>query len=361
MQYTNIITLKISIDSVVGNFIFDTVSPLLVLDTLFYKNIPKKYKTQSIEIGGIGEKTQEANLIVDTLKFNIADKITSYSNKTLLIGLKNIAGKNFDGLLGIDTFKENSFKIIYPENRIELTNNFDGFKEIEARLINDRIYIMVEIELQNGQKEKGFFLVDTGSATSTINNIPHLVNQTTLDAASQKFYSLGGSGGESNGYRILAKKIILGSYSLKKKPIEISIDKAGTYANKEYSGVIGNDVLEHFDVIINRKKSSLFLKPNSHFKNRKYEDLNIDFDVLDRTDLYKSWVVNIIYENSDAYKKGIRLNDRIIKIDTIDVFNLNFSTWLRTIKKNQKVTVSFISSDNVVKTVEVELKKMIKK
>jgi hypothetical protein len=193
MQYTNIITLKISIDSIVGNFIFDTGSPVLVLDTLFYKNIPKKYETQRIEISGIGKKTQEANLIVDTLRFNIADKLNSFSNKTLLIGIKSKVGKNFDGLLGMDTFKENTFLINYTENRIELTDNFDGFEEIETRIINDHIYIMAEVELQNGQKEKGLFLVDTGSATSTINNKPHLVEAISFDDTSHKFCSIGGA------------------------------------------------------------------------------------------------------------------------------------------------------------------------
>jgi hypothetical protein len=357
MQYSNIIAIKVGIDSVIGNFIFDTGSPALVLDSVFYKGLYKKYKTQKVGVKGIGEKSQVANLIVDSLKFKIADRESSFSNKTVVVDLKSFIGNEFDGLLGIDTFKDASFKINFPENTIELTDNLDGFEKIETQVINGRFYIIAEIELANGQKEKGLFLLDTGSSTSTLNNIPHLINAIASDDTAHKFFAIGGIGGESNGYKISTKKIQLGGYSLKKKPIELSTDKSGTYSKKEYSGVIGNDILQHFDVIIDRKNCAIYLKPNIYFNFRNYKDLNLDFDVLDSKDLYKSWIVAGIYEDSDAYKKGIRLNDRIVKIDSVEVFNLNISTWRSTIKRNQKVLISFLSSDNILKTEVILLNK----
>ena len=72
--------------------------------------------------------------------------------------------------------------------------------------------------------------------------------------------------------------------------------------------------MDNFDLIIDLKQNYIYIKPNEKFNiHRKF--LFKSFSYIDRTDIDDSWLISYIYIDTDAYKNGLRLNDKVIAID----------------------------------------------
>lgn len=103
-----------------------------------------------------------------------------------------------------------------------------------------------------GQRQEGWFLLDTGAYTSILNS-PRLFNTTKIGGELRRLLGpLGGS------------------------PPEVTVSIAGetvsdiNYSTRRYDGdptslgVLGNDVLKRFDWIVDNRAGVVFLRPNHH-------------------------------------------------------------------------------------------------
>ncbi len=86
-----------------------------------------------------------------------------------------------------------------------------------------------------------------------------------LDKIQDKVYfhhEHGGVGGESAGYEFGIDKVTTGNLLLSQGKARYSTDHSGAMASDEYIAVLGNEIWQHFTVIIDLSKSMLFLKEN---------------------------------------------------------------------------------------------------
>ena len=63
----------------------------------------------------------------------------------------------------------------------------------------------------------------------------------------------------------IASEIKLGPYRFKKVPIHIFDDDYNVTSYPLLGGIIGNDILRRFNVIMNYPEQSIYLKPNTHY------------------------------------------------------------------------------------------------
>lgn len=87
-------------------------------------------------------------------------------------------------------------------------------------------------------------------------------------------------------------------------------------------GLIGNKVWERFYVIIDLKNKKLYLKPNSLF-NKKCVFNTRGFTFTDRSKTLGCWVVNGLYQGSNAEKAGLKGGDRILEVNGKDVKSIS--------------------------------------
>jgi len=128
----------------------------------------------------------------------------------------------------------------------------------------------------------------------------------------------GGIGGKSSGYVFRAQKATIASFELNDIVMGYSTDSKGALSNREgYIGIIGNQVWERFHVIIDIKNKKLYLKPNDSL-NAEFEFNTLGFTFTDRSKTLGCWVVNRIYDGSDAQKAGLKGGDKIIEINGKD-------------------------------------------
>lgn len=329
-------------DSVFGNFIYDTGCKEIILDTTFCNENNLKFNSiQSTKLSGIGNTTQSSKLVLDTLKFK-TDKKSNFTNQTYLIGLRNFLGQKTDGILGVNSFKDRSHKIDFINKKISFFENTKKYDSINLIFNGDKIYVPVTYTI-NKEEYIGKFILDLGSSVTVFNSTKSIIANGHGD-----FEAIGGIGGKTTGQTIFINQFKLGKQSIYNFPIDISNDTEGALSSSEYDGLLGNDILDDFDLIIDIKKSKLYLRPNK--KNNKHKKFFYkSFSFIDNSKIDKSWLVSYIYLNTDAYRRGLRLNDKITAINNISVEKLDRIEFYKSLKLDQELELTIIRANNLMK------------
>lgn len=156
-------------DKINGNFIFDTGASGILLDSIFLKENNLHYKTQKIEIYGIGNSRRTAQLITDTIHYEYHNE-NPFSALAIMFNFKDIASRKIDGIFGIETFAHKPYMIDYVSQKIFFTDSVKGYEPISIQFKNRDIHLPLTITLKNGKKIQGQFILDTGSDRTIINS-----------------------------------------------------------------------------------------------------------------------------------------------------------------------------------------------
>lgn len=341
-EYDGLIHLNSNIENKFkSKFVYDTGAPFLYIDSSYLvKNKINFRYINEVFVSGIGNNLQKTIKVNDTVFYETCNN-KNYSVNTSVLNLKNILGKNVDGILGVQTFNLKKHKINYIDKTISLINtNYKEIREyntIKFKYINYKIIVPLSIVLDNELVLNGEFLLDTGSRNTVLTSKYSSNKLETID-----YISLGGTGGVSEGKTAIIKKINFGGFELNNFRVDISTDSLGALSkNRFYDGIIGNDLLDDFDIIIDVKNNLLFLKRNKNFNKKRTSIIYKGFSVSDRTDL-RGWIVNYLYYDSDAYLKGLRLNDLIVEINDVKVTKMNLNKFYKNLIPNQILKLKII-------------------
>jgi len=363
--YRGHIYIKGIVDSVKASFVFDTGADGLGFDSLFYrKSSMKHYKIIDAFLPGAGEKPQKIKLILDTVNFQFAKHLYK-SNFIPVFSLKTILGDFADGLIGRNYFNKSFLEISYQYQYIKIHDNINlidisKYKKIECKNIKNRLFMPLKLKINDSIEIKGSFMLDIGSGNGISLTSPCAKQFSLLNKIRQKvkFYSkYGGIGGKTVNYTARAVSLNFGGYIFNNLPIDFSIDKSGALASNKYEGIIGNDILERFDIIIDFINSSLYIKPNSNF-NKYFESSRIGFSFVDRTQSLSAWIVTGLYEGSEAEKNGIQIDDKITHINGEPILNISYEQQRKIIKESNEIILT-INRNNQKLFFKLKLKEQI--
>ncbi|WP_139423645.1 aspartyl protease family protein [Chryseobacterium mulctrae] len=320
-----------------GNFYFDTGSPWLLIDSTFYKNQKMSFNDFSeSENAGVGNNPVKMTRILDTVEFSVIDN-TFFSKYNMIHNLKKPLGKNIDGIVGFSNFGTTPFEVNYITQKIILNPTInDSYQEVAIKFDGYFMYLPMELTLNDNTTIKGDFLIDTGSKetvlTSELAN-----NKDILNSKKVTYRNNGGVSGLHMGYSLFASEVKFDKFKLTDHQIDVSNDSIGALSkNENYIGIIGNDMLDNFDIIYHPTQYKIWVKPNENF-NKPTDDLYKSFILIEIENVDKGWSVGSIYEESDAYKKGLRHNDEILEINKKSVKKLNIEKFEKKLKPNQKL------------------------
>jgi len=222
-------------------------------------------------------------------------------------------------------------EINYQKQFMKIHSTIDSlylndFSKISFTFKNDRILIPISVMINDTLTIHGDFLVDMGmggalALAGTVSNKYDLEN-----VIPEKIFSYsiqGGVGGETKEYLFQAKSCSLGKFSFNSVLTGLGIDSTGNTETKKYTGMLGNGLLERFDVVIDFANKNLYLKPNSDF-SKPFKFNRLGFTYSDRTQTKGGWIVNGFDKNSNAEKSGLLINDRIISINKVPVNEIPF-------------------------------------
>lgn len=329
-----------------GNFYFDTGCTWLVFVDHYYEKQKMFFEnTYDSEMGGVGNKTSKAIRISDTIHFEI-DKHHFYSEFNIVTYFTQKITKNMDGIVGFHNFRGKPFKVDYVNKKITINPKIeDDYQEVFIEFDGYRMFLPLEIFFSNGHKVQGNFIIDTGSKNTTLTS-QFIDNKNIKTLKIVNYESAGGIGGESDGSMFFVPQIKIDKYNLSDRLIDIAKDTLGALSTDEkYIGIVGNDILDDFDIIYHPTKHKIWMKPNKMFEDLT-EDLFKGFSLVDTRNANEGWFVKEIYKESNAYKQGLRYNDEIVEINNKSVHKLNREKFISKLKPNQKLRIKVKHGNN---------------
>ena len=132
------------------------------------------------------------------------------------------------------------------------------------------------------------------------------------------------------------RQVKIGPYRFRDVPTYVFDDPYNATSYPQVSGLIGNDLMRRFTVILNYNQREIFVKPNSFFRDSfDYSYTGLGIYLVDR----KITILDIM-KDSPAERAGLHLGDVIVAI------NRNFSNNIQTYK-------TMLQSENTIQTMLV--------
>src|SRR5690606_3598706 len=179
-----------------------------------------------------------------------------------------------------------------------------GYTEIDF-MFNNAIQIPqfpITIELLNGEKFSGNIFFDSGAGLLLHINTPFQQENDIINKVEKTIVS--NQNDLSNKTKTISsviKSLSIGIYKFDGKlPVRISTDKVGVSSYKGYLGILGSEIINRFNIILDYSIQKLFLKPNNLYNNNFVTAVSpIKLAAID-----DKIIIESVDEHSQAFRNG---------------------------------------------------------
>jgi hypothetical protein len=297
------------------NFIFDTGSGGISLDssTCLEFHIPLKATDTTITgIGGIRkvsfafDKTLHLpGLSVQHLNFHVNDYNV----------LSSVYGEKVDGIIGYSFFNRYIVKINYEDNTIDVLSPGKISYPSGGTTLHP-VFTALPIQwitLKDKRKSAFNFYLDTGAGLCFLMSEQFASDSGILLSRRKPVVTQAeGMGGRLQMRLTVVKEVKLGPYKFRQVPTYLYNDEYNVTSYPFVGGLIGNDLLRRFNLVLNYPNREVHLLPNNHYGEAfdyAYTGLGIYYVNG------KITVVDII-EGSPADKAKFLPGDEIFSVDS---------------------------------------------
>jgi hypothetical protein len=160
------------------------------------------------------------------------------------------------------------------------------------------------------------FYFDTGAGLCLLLSTDFVEDSTLFSPKRKKVATqVEGLGGKKQMELTTVRNFRLGPYRFKRVPAYIFDDEFNVTSYPYLGGLIGNDLLRRFNVILNYEKRDIYITPNSHYRDLfDYSYTGLNFYLVNN-----EVVITDVMKNSPAEKAGFLPDDVIMAV------NNNFS------------------------------------
>jgi hypothetical protein len=335
------------------NFILDTGSGAISLDsaTVAEFNIPNSPSGKSVRgIAGVKAVNHALdhsltfpNLKVDSLTFYIND----YDLLTSVYGIK------IDGIIGYSLLKRYIVKVDFDSMSIEIHTPGKYKYPRSGKLFYPTFTALpiLPFIIQDEKKIQPKFYIDTGAGLSLLVT-EQMASDSSFFMKKRKPLPIlaQGLGGKKAIKITITKKVRIGPYSFKKVPTHVLDDTYNVISYPFLGGLIGNDLLRRFNLVINYPAKEFFIKPNSHFKDAfDYSYTGINLYSIDG-----AIEIHDIVPNSPASKAGILDGDILIAVNKNFTNNILVYKDLLAKTKTQVTLIILRNNELINKKIKIE-------
>lgn len=307
-------------DSLPARLIFDSGAVGLHVDSAWFARSGLELRRLGqANLQGAGVRRREVALLLDSLSFRV-DTLRLESRMTTVPDLKSIAGRQIDGIFGVDylrgcvlfDLRRGYMQAVDPD-----TLAGAGFRRIPAEWQNDFLFVEACVRFDGERSVAGRFLLDMGCGATLIVNAPAARKADWAGYVGRRVrYTTvaGGIGGDSESETCRAGAVEFGGRRFASVPVTVSCDGGGYLAREEVAGVIGNRLLERFVFAIDCEEPALWLRPAEACDERfPYETAG--FAAIDRTDICDGWVVTGLFDG--IAPAALRPGDTVVGWDGV--------------------------------------------
>ncbi len=338
------------------NFVLDTGSSGISLDSTTVDYLKLKPVPTDRTIRGVAGIKKVSFLFNHTLHFGgfTVDSLDFHVNDYTI--LTEVYGERIDGIIGYSLLRRYIVKVDYDSLKIDFFSRGTFRYPRGGYLFKPALNTLpvTNLRLKDASSANTRFLFDIGAGLCMMLN-RDFVHDSSLLKRKRKFYlkQAEGLGGKLDMDLTVIKNLKIGPYKFKKVPVYIFDDIYNVTSYPYLGGLIGNDVLRRFNLILNYPRRDIYLVPNSHF----YESFDYSYSGLELYFINNTIEVGDVAKGSPAEEAGIKEGDIIVAI------NKNFSQNLALYKialqvPNEKVQL-IIKRDGKLKEINLKIKSIL--
>jgi hypothetical protein len=338
------------------NFIFDTGSGGISLDSATVQRFQLKPAPSTRVIRGIAgvravsflnnRKLHLPGLTIENLDFHVNDYEI----------LKAVYGERIDGIIGYSVLSRYIIKVNYDSLKMEFWTKGNikyprgGF--LLKPLINS---IPVQaVRVKDDRIINARFLYDMGAGLNMMLSTDFL-NDSALLGKKRKLFvkEAEGLGGKVDMFQTVIKEVKLGPYRFRNVRVYVFNDTFNVTSYPYLGGLIGNDLLRRFNVILNYDRRDIHLTPNARFNDPfDYSYSGIELYYIDGQIL-----IGDVAENSPAEKAGLKEGDLVIAVNKN--FNQNLQQYKAVIQSTGDKFKMIIQRNGQLREFEVRVKSIL--
>ncbi len=250
------------------NFVLDTGSGGISLDSTTTGNLRLTTIKTEKTIRGIGGIRMVDFTYDHTLTFpglvtaHLDFHINDYELLTSVYGVK------IDGVIGYSFLRRYILKLDYDSYFLEIFSP-GSIKYPRGGYLLKPDFSTLPLQtalIQDDHAVFSRFIFDTGAGLNFLLS-KDFVDDSLLFKKKRKIYptQAEGLGGKRQMTIAVVKEVKIGPYKFRRVPVHVFEDDYNVTSYPLLGGLIGNDILRRFNVILNYPEQSIHLKPNSHF------------------------------------------------------------------------------------------------
>lgn len=306
-------------------FILDTGSGGISLDSSTAANIKLPSVPSDRTIRGIAgsmlvrfsynQTLRLPGLTVDSLNFHLNDYDI----------LTSAYGEKIDGIIGYSLLSRYIVKIDYDSSKIQVFTKGSIKYPRGGYMLKPQLQFIpiMTAEVKDARELLARFYFDTGAGMCFLMS-SDFVNDSNIVSKRRKWYATQaeGLGGKAPMKQGVIRQLKVGPYKFRNVPTYIFDDEFNVTQYPSIGGLIGNDLLRRFNLIINYDRPEIHMMPNSHFKDVfDYAYTGLGMYVVEGEIL----VIDVM-PGSPAEQAGFKPDDLIVAVQN------NFSKNIQTYK-----------------------------
>lgn len=306
-------------------FILDTGSAGISLDTNTCVQLGIHLTPTDRIVRGVGgSKTvafamdrtlQLPGLQVDSLDFHVNDYEL----------ISQVYGLQVDGIIGYSLLSKFIAEVDYDTEMISIYEKGPFSYPKGGHLMRPSLTLIpiVNAFLKNGKAQHyNRYYFDTGAGMCLLLSQQFVKDSAILSSRKRQRKVIQteaqGLGGKMTMDITTIQEFKLGSYAFRNVPVYIFDDVTNVTAYPFLGGMVGNDLLRRFNLILNYGKKEIYMMPNSHYKDPfDYSYTGLIIYLIDG----RIEITDII-KGSPAEKAGLQKGDVIIAVNNIFSNNL---------------------------------------
>ncbi len=367
----NLILVKVTFSRVFPlQFIFDTGAENSILSKKSVTDILGIPYEREFKIIGADLKTELTAYLIRGIHLNIENMVAPNHSMLVLkedyFNFEEMIGIQVDGIIGADLFKGLVVKINYERKVITLMKSkstkhtFGEAVPVPIIIEKNKPYLQTVIRTQNDSLVNVKLLLDTGAMLSLLLNTDTHPGLKPPDNTVQGNIGAG-LGGFITGHLGRVTSLQLGEFECNEVITNFQTFTEGMDSVKMRgrNGIIGNEVLSRFLVIIDYPGQKLYLQPNRRYKT-EFEFDKSGLVIIATEQGMNKYVVHSVIEGSPAEAAGIMVGDVIKRINSSPASLLTLERMGQIFRKKEgKVTKVVVERDGKRLKFEFTLKKLI--
>jgi hypothetical protein len=338
------------------NFILDSGSSGISLDSTtadYLKLVPTPTDRTIRGIAGIHKVSflfnQQLNfpgLTIDSLNFHI-------NNYAILTA---VYGERIDGIIGYSVLSRYIMMLDYDSMKVSFNTIGTIRYPRGGYLLKPSINQLVAqpLRVRDEKTISSRFLYDMGAGVCMLFSRDFIADSSFTDKHRKHWVKQGeGLGGKLDMELTVIKEVRIGPYRFHRVPVYIFDDENNVTSYPYMGGLIGNDILRRFNVILNYHKSDIYLIPNTHFAEPfDYSYSGVELYLIDGI-----ITAGDIAKGSPAEEAGLMEGDQVLAINNNFSQNLNqYKVAMQT--PNEKVKIIY-RRNGVIMEAEFKVKSIL--